>query len=154
MDYYNDPAAPEPNSLVPSVLAVVQDEHGRLLMARGTDSNQWALPGGPMHVGESVADAAVRAIQEESGLRVEITGLVGLYTDARHVTAYDTGEVRQEFVVCFQARPQGGELHGNSDANGEVGWLAVDELDSVPVHPSTRIRINDALAERIRPRIA
>ena len=57
-----------------------------------------------MDLGESVADAAVREVEEETGVRVEVTGLVGIYTDPGHVMAYDDGEVRQEFSVCFHAR--------------------------------------------------
>ena len=54
--------------------------------------------------GESIADAAVREVAEETGLTVEMTGSVGIYTDPGHVMAYDDGEVRQEFSVCFHAR--------------------------------------------------
>ncbi|HZZ46708.1 MAG TPA: NUDIX domain-containing protein [Pseudonocardia sp.] len=137
------------------MIAAVRDDEGRLLMIRSTDSDRWTLPGGPMHVGESVADAAVRTIQDQSGLRIEIIGLVGLYTDVGHVTAYDTGEVRQEFSVCFHARPLGGELRRNSGTDaGEAGWVTIEDLESLSLHPTTQIRVNDALAERSRPRIA
>ena len=47
-----------------------------------------------MELGESIADAALREVVEETGLTVELTGLVGIYTDAGHVMAYDDGEVR------------------------------------------------------------
>ncbi|GAA3362650.1 hypothetical protein GCM10017744_054210 [Streptomyces antimycoticus] len=44
----------------------------------------------------------------ETGLDVEITGLVGMYTDPRRVIAYTDGEVRRQFNVCFTARVVGG----------------------------------------------
>ena len=84
IDYYDDPEAPPANSLVPSVTAAVRDEDGRLLLIHKIDNDRWALPGGAMELGESVADAAVREVEEETGLRVEVTGLVGIYTDPGH----------------------------------------------------------------------
>lgn len=56
----------------------------------------------------SLPGAAVREVREETGLDVEITGLVGTYTDPKHVIAYSDGEVRRQFNVCFRARLVGG----------------------------------------------
>jgi ADP-ribose pyrophosphatase YjhB (NUDIX family) len=154
VDYYHDPAAPKANSLVPSVTAAVRDDEGRLLMIHKIDNNYWALPGGGMDLGESIADAAIREVAEETGLRVEITGLVGIYTNPAHVMAYDDGEVRQEFSVCFHARPQGGDLREDGTETKAAKWLDVSELDALDIHPSMRTRINDALGDRARPRIA
>ena len=154
VDYYNDPAAPKVNSLVPSVTAAVRDNEGRLLMIHKIDNNYWALPGGGMDLGESIADAAIREVAEETGLRVEITGLVGIYTDPGHVMAYDDGEVRQEFSVCFHARPQGGELREDGTETKAAKWVDTSELNGLSIHPSMRARIDDALENRARPRIA
>lgn len=154
VDYYNDPNAPAANSLVPAVTAVVRDGDGRLLLTHQLDNDRWVLPGGGMDLGETIGDAVVREVAEETGVRVEITGLVGIYTSPGHVVAYDDGEVRQEFSVCFHARPQSGEARTDSTETTAVGWVAVDELDALPIHASTRTRINDALSDRARPRIA
>lgn len=56
-EYYDDPGAPEPNSLVVGVSAVVVDDRGRILMQRRTDNGLWALPGGGMDLTESVPQA-------------------------------------------------------------------------------------------------
>src|SRR5690348_14344469 len=96
-DYEDDPDAPVPNSLVPAASAIVVDEEGRILLQRRTDNDMWALPGGAMNLGESLAECAIRETREETGLTVEITGIVGTYTNPGHVFAYDDGEVRQEF---------------------------------------------------------
>jgi ADP-ribose pyrophosphatase YjhB (NUDIX family) len=107
-----------------------------------------------MDLGESIADAAIREVAEETGVRVELTGLVGLYTSPGHVMAYDDGEVRQEFSVCFHARPQGGELREDGTETKAAEWVPVAQLDELSIHPSMRTRINDALSARARPRIA
>jgi ADP-ribose pyrophosphatase YjhB (NUDIX family) len=153
IDYYHDPAAPPANSLVPSVTAAVRDDQGRLLLIHKIDNNYWALPGGGMDLGESIAEAAVREVVEETGIRVEITGLVGLYTDPGHVMAYDDGEVRQEFSVCFHARPLGGELRMDGTETKAAEWVEIARIDELAIHSSMRLRIADALAMRADPHI-
>ncbi|MEU2834160.1 NUDIX domain-containing protein [Streptomyces lavendulae] len=141
-DYEDDPNAPEANSLVPAASAVVVDEGGRVLLQRRTDNGMWALPGGKMDLGESIGECAIRETFEETGVTVEITGIVGTYTNPGHVFAYSDGEVRQEFSICLLARPTGGTLR-TSDESFEVAWFAQDAIDDLPMVPSIRKRIND-----------
>ncbi|MFI6443535.1 NUDIX hydrolase [Kitasatospora sp. NPDC050543] len=141
-DYEDDPNAPKPNSLVPAASVVVVDEAGRVLLQRRTDNGMWALPGGKMELGESLADCGIRETREETGIDVEITGIVGTYTNPGHVFAYDDGEVRQEFSICLRARPIGGTVRV-SDESHEVAWFDPGEMDGLPMVPSIRKRIND-----------
>jgi 8-oxo-dGTP pyrophosphatase MutT (NUDIX family) len=141
-DYEDDPNAPAANSLVPAASAVVVDDAGRILLQRRRDNGMWALPGGAMHLGESLPDCAVRETLEETGYEVEITGIVGTYTDPRHVFAYDDGEVRQEFSICFLARPLSGQL-AVSEESTEVRWFDPAEIDALPMVASIRKRLND-----------
>ncbi|GAA2506835.1 NUDIX domain-containing protein [Actinocorallia cavernae] len=141
-DYEDDPAAPAANSLVPAASAVVVDGSGRILLQRRRDNGMWALPGGAMHIGESLPDCAVRETREETGFDVEIVGIVGTYSNPRHVFAYDDGEVRQEFSVCFLARPTAGRL-AVSEESTDVRWFRPEEVDSLPMVPAIRKRVND-----------
>ena len=86
IDYHDDPAAPEPNSLVPAVTVAVARDDGAVLLIRRTDNGNWALPGGAIELRESVAEAAIRETLEETGVKVEVTGLAGIYSDPRHVS--------------------------------------------------------------------
>jgi 8-oxo-dGTP pyrophosphatase MutT (NUDIX family) len=153
IDYLDDPDAPAANSLVPSVNVAVADEHGRVLVIRRSDNDNWALPGGAMDYGESISDAAVRETKEETGVDCEITGLVGVYTNPRHVILYTSnGEVRQECSLVFSARAIGGEPTPSSESS-EVRWVAPDELGELTMHPSMRQRVAHYLEDRDRPYI-
>ncbi|MGW0082395.1 NUDIX domain-containing protein [Streptomyces sp. NPDC003393] len=149
-EYYDDPNAPKPNSLVVAASAVVTDEAGRILLQRRRDNGLWALPGGGMEMDDSLPGTAVREVKEETGLDVEITGLVGTYTDPRHVIAYTDGEVRRQFNVCFTARITGGEL-ALSDESMELRFIAPDELGTLPMHHTQRLRIRHFLERRREP---
>ena len=144
IDYYNDPNAPQANSIVPSVTAIVRDGAGDLLMVHKTDNNLWALPGGGVDPGESVTEAILREVLEGTGVDVEVVRLSGVYTNPRHVMAYDDGEVRQQFSLCFIANPVGGSL-ATSVETSEVVYVSVDRLDELNVHPSMRLRIEHGL---------
>src|SRR5215467_1152152 len=124
VDFYDDPNAPAPNSIVPSATAVVV-EGDLLLVIHKVDNDRWALPGGAVDPGESSADAAVRETYEETGVVIEVMGLVGVYTDPRHVMRYDDGEVRQQFSLCFRARSLGGRLRPQPAETKEVRWVPV-----------------------------
>jgi ADP-ribose pyrophosphatase YjhB (NUDIX family) len=150
IDHYNDPNAPKANSVVPSTTAVVTDSEGRIVLVKRTDNDLWALPGGGMELGESIEDTAVREVKEETGLDVEVVSLVGVYTNPGHVMAYDDGEVRQQFSLCYRTRLLGGELTFDEEST-DIAWTLEAELDQLNMHPSMRLRIQHYLENRPEP---
>ena len=143
IDYLNDPDAPPANSLVPSANVIVVNDQGEILMMRRTDNDNWAVPGGGMDLGESITETAVRETREETGIECEITGLVGIYTNPRHVIHYTSNdEVRQEFSVVFTGRPDWrraaiqqrviGTALGRADDGRDLADAPVD----APAHPA------------------
>ncbi|MEU7004506.1 NUDIX domain-containing protein [Nonomuraea sp. NPDC046570] len=146
IDYFDDPAAPKANSLVPSVNVVVTNEAGDLLMIRRSDNGNWAVPGGAIDLGESIPAAAVRETVEETGIVCEITGLVGTYSDPRHVLLYTSnGEARQEFSLVLTARAVSGEPTPSSESR-EVRWVPRGQVTSLQMDRSMRMRIEHYLA--------
>lgn len=151
IDYYDDPDGPEPNSMVPSVNVVVTSENDEILLIRRSDNDNWAIPGGAIELGESMTQAAIRETREESGIDCEITGLVGIYTDPKHVILYTSnGEARQEFSIVLTGRPVGGELTPSSESS-EVRWVPASDIDSYAMDRSMRIRIGHYLERQDRP---
>ena len=153
IDYFDDPDAPRPTRIVPAVTAAVVNDAGQLLMIRRTDNDQWAIPGGQQEVGETPVQAARREVLEETGIRCEVTALVGIFSNPRYVVEYTSnGEVRQQFSICFRARYLGGQPTA-SEESAEVRWVARNELDELPIHPSMRLRIDHGFENRPKPYI-
>ncbi|SCG80644.1 ADP-ribose pyrophosphatase YjhB, NUDIX family [Micromonospora echinaurantiaca] len=152
IEHFNNPNAPKPNSIVVAVTVFVQDEQGRVLLIQRTDNGLWALPGGAQDFGEYIAETAVRETREETGIEVEVTGVVGIYTNPNHVVEYSDGEVRQQFSICFLGRYVAGEPT-TSDESSAVRWVAETELDDLSIHPSMRLRIDHGFEHRNQPYI-
>ena len=150
IDYFEDPAAPKANSVVPSTTAIVCDDHGRIVLVKRKDNALWALPGGGMELGESIEQGAVREVKEETGLDVEVDGLVGVYTNPHHVMAYDDGEVRQQFSLCFTTKLLGGELQFDEEST-DITWASEGDLANHPMHASMRLRVQHFFDRRAVP---
>jgi ADP-ribose pyrophosphatase YjhB (NUDIX family) len=150
VDYLNDPNAPKANSIAVAVSAFIQDEEGRILMIRRTDNNLYSIPGGQVEPGETVVQAATRESREETGIEIEVTALIGIYSNPGHVISYDDGEVRQEFSICFRAKPIRGEL-ATSEESSQVMWIDPLHTNELDIHPSTRLRIKHGIEQASSP---
>ncbi|MBQ1011752.1 NUDIX domain-containing protein [Micromonospora sp. M51] len=152
IEHFNNPNAPKPNSIVVAVTVFVQDEQGRVLLIQRTDNGLWALPGGAQDFGEYIAETAVRETREETGVEVEVTGVIGIYTNPSHVVEYSDGEVRQQFSICFRSRYLRGQPR-TSDESSAVRWIGQEELNELTIHPSMRLRIDHGFERRREPYI-
>jgi 8-oxo-dGTP diphosphatase len=110
-------AGPETPKLMVDVV-VPSEEGSVLLIRRASDpyEGQWALPGGFVEVGETLEEAAAREAEEETGLKVEIVRLVGVYSDPDR-------DPRGHNVSCaYLARVREGDLSAATDA-AEASFL-------------------------------
>ena len=148
VDYWQDPHAPKPTSRKPSASVLVRDDAGRVLLLQRPDSGLWTIPTGAVKKGETVPKAAVRECHEETGLQVEITGIVGVFSTPDHLIAYYKGdkvkEVRQPVNICLRARPVGGELQRTDEA-AAVAWVEPTDLGGYEIHPAIRLRLDHSL---------
>lgn len=115
-------------------IAVIQD--GKILLTKQEDFDTWILPSGGVEDGESLAQAAIRETKEETGLDIELTRLVGIYS---RLGSWSTG-----YMVLFAAKPIGGEITCQEGETIAVEWFAFDELPS-PLSLSHQRRIQDAI---------
>lgn len=152
--HFRDPDAPVATVVTPSVFVAVREEQGRLLLVRRCDSGAWELPGGRVDVGESAVEAALRETAEETGLRVRITGLVGLFTDPAHlVEAATGGEIRQQFVVCFHGWAVRGRPRPDGHETADAAWYDPADVAALALEPGARRWIHHALAGASEPHL-
>lgn len=146
IDHFDDPAAPEANSIKPSASAFVL-HHGAVLLSVRTDNGNWTMPGGAQDPGESLSTTAVRETLEETGITVRLTGVAGIYTDPRHVVHYTSNdEVRQEFTIVYRAEYVSG-MPTSSSETSQVKWVPLEQVSTLPMDRSQRMRIEWALAQ-------
>jgi len=99
-------------------VAVIQD--GKILLTKREDFEIWCLPGGGVEPGESLAEAAIRETREETGVDVELTHLVGVYSRL--------GGLPDLHAVLYEAKPVGGEIRLQPGETIEVEYFPFDNL--------------------------
>ena len=128
--------------------ATIFDESGeKVLLTCRTDNGRWCLPGGGMESGESAAEACEREVWEETGLRVRVTRLIGVYSNPDQLIVYNDGNKAFMVVMSFEAEILSGEL-GLSNETTDFGYFSLAEMDTMPMHGQHKSRVEDALEMR------
>jgi 8-oxo-dGTP pyrophosphatase MutT (NUDIX family) len=97
-----------------------------------------------MELGESLPQAAIRECEEETGVAIQLTGIVGTFTDPGRRIEFRTSspEVRQEFSVVFSARPVGGSPQTSSES-ARVEWVPADVIGDLRMTDAQRVRLHE-----------
>ncbi|MEU6110505.1 NUDIX domain-containing protein [Streptomyces albidoflavus] len=117
-----------------SVAGVAIRDDGRILTIQRADNGTWEPPGGVLDLAESPEDGVRREVYEETGVRVEVDRLTGVYKNT----------ARGILALVFRCHPAGGRER-LSDESTAVTWLTPAEVYAV--------RVTDALldgAPRVR----
>jgi len=128
--------------------ACIQDERGALLLQLRADlvgprragghqdrpdrAPIWGLPGGIMEPGESLSQCLIREVREETGLEVQPTRLIGLYTSPDFDVTYPNGDQVQQVTACFACRVVGGALRPDGEESRELAYFPLDDLPPLP----------------------
>lgn len=104
----------------------------KLLLTRRSDNGRWCLPGGAFDPGESVSEACVREVFEETGLIVEVVRLLGVYSNPHRMVRYADGNQYHVVSLNFEVVLVGGEL-GLSNETTEVGYFSEAEIATMDI---------------------
>ena len=126
-----------PSRPLVGVGAVVLSPRGVALIQRGKPPRvgSWSLPGGAQKVGETVFEAALREVKEETGLDVEILGLVDVVDSITHAP---DGRVHYHYTlidVVATCDPDQ-EPRAGGDAQG-AAWIRLDDLEPLSLWSET-----------------
>lgn len=116
-----------------------------LLVERGKGPRRgiWSLPGGHIEPGETARAAALRELDEETGVRAEITGLLDVH-DVIH--RLGDGSIGAHYVLCvFWGRWAGGEPRAGSDS-ADARFVPVGEIERLPLTPGAAELVRRAAA--------
>lgn len=152
--YYDSTGRPLPGMptvIRPGTCAAVFNERGEILLQKRSDNGFWSMPGGGVDPGESVEQGALREVWEETGLRVRMVRLVGVYSDPHNymVTRYPDGNIVHNVSLCFVCERVSGTLQISHEST-DIGYFPITALPE-PMMPSHRIRLQDVLAQQREP---
>ena len=128
--------------------AVIFDETGsKVLLTRRTDNGLWCIPGGAMESGESVAEACEREVFEETGLKVRVTRLVGVYSNPDQLVIYPDGTKVHIVALGFEAQVIGGELSLSNETT-DAGFFSFADMENMSIHAKHKERVEDAFSNQ------
>jgi 8-oxo-dGTP pyrophosphatase MutT (NUDIX family) len=118
--------------LLPSAAVAVHDDQGRVLVGLHADRRIWVAPGGLIEPGETPVEGAVRETWEETGLLVEITGVLGVYGGNELIVDYPNGDRAAYIGTIFRGSVIGGELRADGEEILELRYVSREELQTLP----------------------
>lgn len=103
------------------VRGLVLNDAGKMLLVRHSYGHRnWFLPGGGHRGSESPEEALMREMQEETGITVAVTGLIGVY--------FYTGGYKRDHIYIFACRAVAGDVRLMGGEIADIGWFAPDAL--------------------------
>ena len=124
-----------------SVAGVVIREDGRVLAIQRADNGTWEPPGGVLELTETFEDGVRREVYEETGIKVTVDRLTGVYKNM----------TRGVVALVFLCRPEGGHEQ-LSDETAAIDWLTPDQVKS-NMGEVYAVRVHDALCDDEAPMI-
>jgi len=124
-----------PDKPMVGVGVLISEEDRYLIIKRAVepDKGLWSIPGGMVEIGERTSDAAAREAKEETGLDVEIMGLLDVVDK---IIRDEDGRIRFHFVILdYEATPTGGILQAATDAL-DARWVTADEFPDYELSPT------------------
>jgi len=149
-EVWDSPSFDWPDAVRPGVGAVVLNDEDQVLLVKRADREAWALPTGNIEKCESLEEAIIREVQEETGLTVTVEQVTGIYSNpADQLFIYPSGETIQYITCCFRCSVIDGSVQANLDETiavefCDLGGLPGNMLEMQRAWISHAVRNRDA----------
>lgn len=138
----------------PAVGVVTLNADGRVLLVQAAEDNMWTIPGGMVEPGELPSEAAVREMKEETGLDVELSGILGVFGGPLFKIAYSNGDAVSFVSTTFQARVIGGAITPDLTETLDIRYFSEEETLSTDLKPYIRETLQVAFGHEQSPYFA
>lgn len=125
--------------------AIIANKEGQILLQRRRDKDKWGFPGGAMEIGESADETSKREVEEETGLKINIEELIGVYT--KYFDEYPNGDRAQTIAFFFKGSISGGKIIDENEESIELKFFNKDEVPEL-----FNLQHNDAFNDFVNKR--
>ena len=120
-------------------------EKTRILLVRRTDNQQWCLPGGFMQAGETIEEACEREVREETGITVEASRFIGIYSNPNILATYENGDEFHVVVAVCEVDIIHGKLT-TSEETSQANFFLASEIENLELADFHKEQIQDSFA--------
>ena len=151
--WYRDPHAPTPNNPRKIGAAALIEREGAVLLDQRADDGTWGLIAGTVEEVETVEEAVIREIREETGLSTRSVALFGVFSDPTRIVGYLDGNVYRLLTLVFRVAVESGDPIA-SDESRQVRFVAREELRELDLTPAHRLIVERYLETPARVVVA
>ncbi|MGA2996062.1 NUDIX domain-containing protein [Bradyrhizobium sp.] len=137
--------------MLPAACVAVIDDQGRLLLGKEAETGLWVLPGGALDPNERPADAAIRECFEETGLLIEITGLIGVFGGPEFLVRYPNGDECYYISTAFRGTVIKESGVSSDGELTEIGYYSQAEFERLATSPQTKLIARTTFANSNNP---
>ena len=130
--------------------AIFDSSRERILLICRSDNGLWCLPAGGVESGESVREACEREVEEETGYRVKVKRIIGVYSTPHRIIEYPDGNRFQMVAIHFEADiiDDGFQV---GDETTDLGFFNLEEMESLTIMEHCWERIQDSFSKEPGP---
>jgi len=126
-----------PRGIKVGVSAIIFNSKKKVLLCQRKDLGWWTFPGGGVEAGESLEKAVLREVEEETGLKIILERISGIYLKTKEKTV----------VFVFRGKPKiKKKIIKESPETKDVKWCSLKEAE-VLLSPNLHQRLQDAISQ-------
>ena len=127
---------------------IFNESREKVLLIKRTDNGQWCLPSGGADPGESVEETVIREVREETGLKVRVLRLAGVYSDPNWLVVYNDDNAVKIVALNFEAEIIDGKP-GPSAETTDWGYFSLAEMKDMDMLGNYLQRVDDTFKSQV-----